>query len=114
MENQQSLNVSKIMEQELTRGRDTANQLLEVILNTGYGDVEGLPFAEDLASKVLRSFTNTLMLMNTNDDVSDKEVLPITVKNLSPANCPKLEDTNKAAPESFFNAINRRGCSKRK
>ncbi|AES66547.1 hypothetical protein MtrunA17_Chr2g0315351 [Medicago truncatula] len=116
MENQDPSNCRKEMELELIRGRDTAKQLLEVInvhrVNI-HGDLEGLiiPFAQDLAKKVLRSFTNTIFLLNTNDDVfSDEEVLPVTIKDLSPANCPKDEDTDKAC-KSFKT---QRGCYKRK
>ncbi|XP_045800971.1 WRKY DNA-binding transcription factor 70-like isoform X2 [Trifolium pratense] len=106
------------MEQELIRGRDTANQLLEVIENKlninlhHHGDLEGLiiPLAQDLVNKVLRSFTNTLFLLNTNNDVfSDEEVLPITIKDLS--KCPKLEETDHEACKSFKV---QRGCYKRK
>jgi len=120
MENQDPSNCRKEMEQELIRGRDIANQLLEVInvhrVNI-HGDLEGLilPFAQDLAKKVLRSFTNTIFLLNTNyDKFSDEEVLPFTIKDLSPANCPKLEveDTDYKACKSF-NKTQRR-CYKRK
>lgn len=117
MENQDPSNCRKEMEQELIRGRDTANQLLEVInvhrVNI-HGDLEGLilPFAQDLAKKVLRSFTNTIFLLNTNDYVfSDEEVLPVTIKDLSPANCPKPEDTDKGC-KSLYKT--QRGCYKRK
>lgn len=116
MENQDPSNCRKEMEQELIRGRDTAKQLLEVInvhrVNI-HGDLEGLilPFAQDLAKKVLRSFRNTIFLLNTNDDVfSDEEVLPVTIKDLSPANCPKDEDTHKACKS----LKTQRGCYKRK
>ncbi|CAJ2659586.1 unnamed protein product [Trifolium pratense] len=119
MENRHLSNCRKqIMEQELIRGRDTANQLLEVIVNKlninlhHHGDLEGLiiPLAQDLVNKVLRSFTNTLFLLNTNNDVfSDEEVLPITIKDLS--KCPKLEETDHEACKTFKV---QRGCYKRK
>ncbi|WJX72440.1 hypothetical protein P8452_56324 [Trifolium repens] len=111
----------EIMEQELIRGREAANQLLEVIVNKFninphyHGDLEGLiiPLAQDLVNKVLRSFTNTLFLLSTNynDVFSDEEVLPITtIKDLS-AKCPKLEETDHEACKSFKL---QRGCYKRK
>jgi len=106
----------EIMKQELIRGRDTANQLLEVIshklVNIPHnGDLDQLPFTEDLVRKVLRSFTNSLFLLNTNNDVFNEEVLHI--KDLSHGNCPKLEveDTDYKACKSFKT---QRGCYKRK
>jgi len=99
------------MKQELIRGRDTANQLLEVIAYKlvnipHHGDLDQLPLAEDLVRKVLRSFTNSLFLLHTND-----EFLPI--KDLPQANCPKfeVEDTDYKACKSFKT---QRGCYKRK
>ncbi|XP_061371708.1 WRKY DNA-binding transcription factor 70-like [Gastrolobium bilobum] len=118
MENQPS-NGRKEMEQELLRGHDIANQLLEVLVhksNAHHGDVRGsmLPFAEDLVRKVLRSFTNTLFILNTNNDVSNEVVVPLTVRDFSSsANFQKPEDTDETR-ESFFNPKSRRGCYKRK
>lgn len=120
MENQQFSNGRKAMEEELVKGRDTANQLLEVLvdhkLNTHHGDVEGLksPFAENLVREVIRSFTNTLLLMKTNNDVSNEEILPINIKDFSSENSPKPEDHMDKACKRFFNPKNRRGCYKRK
>ncbi|XLR39309.1 hypothetical protein HN51_026461 [Arachis hypogaea] len=81
MENQNSRGRKAIIEQELLRGRDMANQLLEVLvahnnksnnhhyLNRSYDDDKGLmvllPYAEDLVHQVLRSFTNSLLILNT-------------------------------------------------
>ncbi|XP_054781472.1 probable WRKY transcription factor 70 [Prosopis cineraria] len=52
--------------QELERGREFATQLRRLILNSsGEGDGEGTtPFAQDLADKVLTSFSNALLLLN--------------------------------------------------
>ncbi|KAJ1441619.1 WRKY domain [Sesbania bispinosa] len=118
MENRHPSYDRKALEQELARGHDMANQLLEVLVhkysNTHHGDVEGLmlPFAKDLVHKVLTSFTNTLLLLNSDsDDVSGEEVLP---NFSSSANFPKPEDTDEACKSSFMNAKNRRGCYKRK
>ncbi|XP_045800972.1 uncharacterized protein LOC123894900 isoform X3 [Trifolium pratense] len=67
MENRHLSNCRKeIMEQELIRGRDTANQLLEVIENKlninlhHHGDLEGLiiPLAQDLVNKICQSAQN--------------------------------------------------------
>ncbi|KAJ1376930.1 hypothetical protein SESBI_49421 [Sesbania bispinosa] len=99
MENQSSNSIRSAVEHELIRGRDIANQLLEVFVhksNTQRGDVEGLvlPFAEDLVRKVLKSFTNTLLLLSTNNDVSH-EVVPITATNFSSSViCPKPKETD--------------------
>ncbi|RDX67421.1 putative WRKY transcription factor 70, partial [Mucuna pruriens] len=119
MENQPS-NGRKAMEEELVKGRDIANQLLEILVHKSYhhGDVEVeglvLPFAEDLARKVLRSFTNTLLLLNTDDDVSYEVVMPTTIKDVSSSlKCPKPEDNKDEASKGFFNS-KRRGCYNRK
>ncbi|XP_020209674.2 uncharacterized protein LOC109794640 [Cajanus cajan] len=121
MENQPA-HGRKAMEEELVNGRDTANQLLEILVhesNTHRGgvEVEGsvLPFAEDLVRKVLRSFTNTLLLLNIHNDVSDDVVMPTTtIKDASSSvKCPKPEDKDESC-KGFFNAKRRRGCHKRK
>jgi len=109
------------MEEELNKGRDTANQLLQVLVhksNTRHRDaeVEGLvlPFAEDLVRKVLRSFSNTLLLLNTHTDVSDGVVLPNTINDVSSSlKCPNLEDMDGVCKGSI-NAKRRRVCHKRK
>ncbi|GAU32254.1 hypothetical protein TSUD_53810 [Trifolium subterraneum] len=90
MENQHPSNCRKqIMEQELIRGRDTANQLLEVIVNK-----------------------LNINLHHNGDLEGDEEVLPITIKDLSsPAKCPKLEETDHEACKSYKL---QRGCYKRK
>ncbi|TKY49208.1 WRKY transcription factor 70 [Spatholobus suberectus] len=116
MENQPS-NGRKAMEEELVKGRDITNHLLEILVpkcNTHHGgvQVEGLvlPFAEDLVRKVLRSFTNTLLLLNTDMDVSDEVVMPTTIKDVSSSvKCPKPEDKDY---NNFLNAKRRRGCHK--
>ncbi|TKY49205.1 WRKY transcription factor 70 [Spatholobus suberectus] len=118
MENQPS-NGRKAIEEELVKGRDIANQLLEVLVhksNTYDGNVQGSmhPFVEDLGRKVLGSFTNTLLLLNDNSDVSSEVVVPITIKDVpSSVKRPKPRDTDEAC-KSFFDAKNRRGCYKRK
>jgi len=109
------------MEEELNKGRDTANQLLQILVhksNTRHSDaeVEGLvlPFAEDLARKVLRSFSNTLLLLNTHTDVSDGVVMPVTVNDVSSSlKCPNLEDKDGVCKGSI-NAKRRRVSHKRK
>ncbi|KAL2331323.1 hypothetical protein Fmac_018904 [Flemingia macrophylla] len=117
MENQPS-NRRKAMKEELVEGRDAANQLLEILVcksNTHHEGVEGLvlPFAEDLIRKVLRSFTNTLLLLNTHNDGSDEEVMYTTIKNVSSSvKCTNPEDKNESC-KGFFNAKRRRGCHKR-
>lgn len=126
MENRCSNGRSGAMEQELIKGLDIANQLLEVLAhhhdqsNTQDNVVERLrsPFAEDLIRKILRSFTNTLSLLSTNNDgdVSDKEeVVPLTITNFSSSTIlPKNEDTNDESCKSYSNAKKRRGCYKRR
>ena len=117
MENQFS-NGKRAMEQELTRGRDMANQLLEVLAdesNIHLGDKERsvLPFAEDLVRRIQRTFTNTLLLLNANHNCGEL-VVPINIKDfsLSTSICPKLEDIDETCKS--FTIKNRRGCYKRK
>lgn len=96
----------KAMEDELMRGRDMANQLLEVLTfddKSNIREVKGsntisskvLPFnivAEDLVREVLKSLTNTLLLLN-NDKESNDVAVPMTVKDFSfSTNCHKMED----------------------
>ncbi|KAK7335280.1 hypothetical protein VNO80_27057 [Phaseolus coccineus] len=119
MENQPS-NGRKAMEEELNKGRYTANQLLQILVhksNTRHRDaeVEGLvlPFVEDLVRKVLRSFSNTLLLLNTHSDVSDGVVMPNTINDVSSSlKCPNLEDKDGVCKGSI-NAKRRRVCRKR-
>ena len=99
----------KAMEDELIRGRDMANQLLEVLtfddksnirevkgLNTNSSKV--LPFnivAEDLVREVLKSLTNTLLLLNNGKESNDMAVpiTPTTIRDFSFSNnCPKMEE----------------------
>ncbi|MED6150276.1 hypothetical protein PIB30_070854 [Stylosanthes scabra] len=122
----------EIMEQELLRGRDVANQLLQVLVhrsnNKNNDDEQGLmlilPFAEDLVHQVLRSFTNTLLLLNSsnnnnnhNNSNIDGAIFPITMRDLSsssssPSRSQKHEDLDEACKS--FHTKNRRGRYKRK
>jgi len=119
MENQPSKE-RRAMEEELVKGRDIANQLLEVCVHRSnthhHEDVQGsmLPFMEDLVRKVLCSFTNTLLLLNTDTDVTNEVSVPITVQHIpSFAKCPKPQHTDEVC-KSFFQTEKRRGCYKRK
>ncbi|XP_027342952.1 WRKY DNA-binding transcription factor 70-like [Abrus precatorius] len=122
MENQPS-NSKKGMEEELIRGRDMANQLLEVLAHKSNGQLEHdkgsksvLSFAEDLVRKVLCSFTNTLLLLNSNNDVSDEVTASITVKDVSlSTNSLRPETSNETCKcRHILNTRNRRGSYKRK
>ncbi|XP_014521525.1 probable WRKY transcription factor 70 [Vigna radiata var. radiata] len=117
MENLPS-NGRKAIEEELIKGRDIANQLLEVLVlksNTRHhADLEGsmLPFAEDLVRKVLCSFTNTLLLLNTDHCYSSNHaVIPILTKDAHFQNPDHIKDE---PCKSFFHPRKRRGCYKRK
>ncbi|XP_058773600.1 probable WRKY transcription factor 62 [Vicia villosa] len=80
-----STNGKKAMEEELLKGRDMANQLLEVLTYDDDDDksnvikeVKGSNskslstlIAEDLVREVLKSLTNTLLLLNNNQDSND-------------------------------------------
>ncbi|KAL1349983.1 hypothetical protein HN51_026457 [Arachis hypogaea] len=71
MENNNEVSKATMMEQEIMRGRDMANQLLQVVVDSrNEEEIERstvMPFAEDAVRKVLRSFTNTLLLLNNED-----------------------------------------------
>ncbi|KAL2331326.1 hypothetical protein Fmac_018907 [Flemingia macrophylla] len=123
MENQ-ILNGKKAMEEELIRGRDMANQLLGVLvhdkLNAHVEEEDGsksvLPFVEELVRKVLCSFTNTLLLLNSNNDVSNEVAANITLRDVSSfRNFPKLESLDESCKSgNILNPTNRRRCYKRK
>ncbi|CAK8534973.1 unnamed protein product [Lathyrus sativus] len=75
-------NGKKAMEEELIRGRDMANQLLEVLTfddksniirqikgsNSNSSKVSPKDVAQDLVREVLKSFTNTLLLLHNRED----------------------------------------------
>ncbi|RDX66167.1 putative WRKY transcription factor 70, partial [Mucuna pruriens] len=123
MENQFP-NGKKAMEEELIKGRDMANQLLEVLANDksiihiekGEGSKSVLPFVEDLVRKVLCSFTNTLLLLNTNNDVSSEVAASITLRDVSSStSSPKVESMDETwKSRSILNTKNRRRGYKRK
>ncbi|ESW21553.1 hypothetical protein PHAVU_005G080400 [Phaseolus vulgaris] len=117
MENQLSKE-RRAMEEELVRGREIANQLLEVCVHRSnthhHEDVHMLPFIEDLVRKVLCSFTNTLLLLNTDNDVTNEVSMPLTVKDTpSFAKCPKPQHTDEVC-KSFLQTEKRRGYYKKK
>ncbi|XP_058773598.1 WRKY DNA-binding transcription factor 70-like [Vicia villosa] len=82
------------MEEELIRGRDMANQLLEVLTlddksnvirevkgsNSKSSKVLPLDVAQDLVREVLKSLTNTLLLLHNKEDSND---VPIAVRDFS-------------------------------
>ncbi|MED6120684.1 hypothetical protein PIB30_023150 [Stylosanthes scabra] len=121
MENNSSNEVSKaiIMEQELMRGRDVANHLLEVVVDNNNNNKSNgssineeeiiersmvMSFAEDGVRKVLRSFTNTLLLLN-----SDTQHNSFSIQHHHHQSC----NSNKKKKNSFSNK-SQRGCHKRK
>jgi len=120
----------KEMEEELMRGRDMANQLLEVLTfddKSNIREVKGsntksskvLHFnvvAEDLVREVLKSLTNTLLMLNNGKESNDVAV-PITVKDLSfSTHCHKIEEDFDGAYKKLktLNTKNPKGSNKRK
>ncbi|KAG4960711.1 hypothetical protein JHK84_037791 [Glycine max] len=106
------------MEEELIRGRDMANQILEVLAHDkdegSTNSKSVLPFVEDLVRKVLCSFTNTLLLLNSNNDVSYEVVASIAPKHVSSStSSPKLESSDETC-KSLMNTKTRRRGYKRK
>ncbi|TKY49207.1 WRKY transcription factor 70 [Spatholobus suberectus] len=115
-------NGKRAMEEELIRGRDMANLLLEVLardksnshLEEKGGSKLVLPFVEDLVRKIQCSFTNTLLLLNSNNDVSHEVAASIT-DVYSSTSCPNLESMDETCKRrKILNTKNRRGCYKRK
>ncbi|XP_061346712.1 WRKY DNA-binding transcription factor 70-like [Gastrolobium bilobum] len=116
MENQ-STNGKKAIEEELIRGRDMANELVEVLANEAEWSKLVLPVAEDLVRNVMRSFTNTLLLLNTNHGDFNEVAAPITIGDFSfsTANFQKLKDMDETCNSiKTPNTKSRRGCYKRK
>ena len=115
MENQNQLpNGKNAMEEELIRGRDMANQILEVLAHDkdegSTNSKSVLPFVEDLVRKVLCSFTNTLLLLNSNNDVSYEVVASIAPKHVSSStSSPKLESSDETCKSLMNTKTRRRG-----
>ncbi|XP_019425193.1 PREDICTED: probable WRKY transcription factor 70 isoform X2 [Lupinus angustifolius] len=110
----ESLNGKKLIQEELIRGHDMANQLLEVLVHKSrVEETLMLPLAQDLVHKVLISFTNTLLLLNNNGDIFDEEV--VAINDLpSSMNCTKSLDLDEAYKSTSNTKHRRRGCNKRK
>ncbi|KAK2368114.1 hypothetical protein P8452_56322 [Trifolium repens] len=122
------------MEEELLRGRDMANQVLEVLsfddMSNIIREIKGsnlkstssskllpLSVAEDLVREVLKSFTNTILLLNNNQESIDVAI-PITVGDVFlSTNCHKLEeeDLDRSCKKlKTLNTNNPKGSNKRK
>jgi len=91
---------------ELLRGRDLANQLRNILNESGDIDNNNgstIPFAEDLLKKVLTTFTNSLLFLNNNPTSEEGSNLQLT----------KSEDSLES---NFKSSIvkERRGCYKRR
>jgi hypothetical protein len=127
-------NSKKAMEEELLRGRDMANQVLEVLsfddMSNIIREIKGsnlkstssskllpLSVAEDLVREVLKSFTNTILLLNNNQESIDVAI-PITVGDVFlSTNCHKLEeeDLDRSCKKlKTLNTNNPKGSNKRK
>jgi hypothetical protein len=127
-------NSKKAMEEELLRGRDMANQVLEVLsfddMSNIIREIKGsnlkstssskllpLSVAEDLVREVLKSFTNTILLLNNNQESIDVAI-PITVGDVFlSTNCHKLEeeDLDRSCKKlKTLNTKNPKGSNKRK
>ncbi|XP_004489073.1 WRKY DNA-binding transcription factor 70-like [Cicer arietinum] len=111
----------KAMKEELLRGRDMANQLLEVLScdDKSNKEVKGSMLsliAQDLVGEVLKSLTNTLLLLNNKEDSNDVGV-PITVGNISLlTNFNKMEEDLDGSCKKLktLNTKNLKGSNKRK
>jgi hypothetical protein len=114
------------MEKELLRGRDMANQLLEVLtlddksnirdmmkgtnLKSSSSKVLPLNVAEDLVREVLKSFTNTILLLNNSQDSNDARDFSFSM------NSNKLEEDLDGDYKKLktLNTKNPKGSNKRK
>lgn len=93
--------------QELVRGREFANKLGQVI--NGQDD-ESL--VQSLVKNVLKSFTNTLFLLDKYPTYQSHELSQIEQRDSCLLTPTKSEDTQESCKS--FTSKNRRGCYKRK
>ncbi|CAK8534974.1 unnamed protein product [Lathyrus sativus] len=102
-----STNGKKEMEQELLRGRDMAGQLLEALTyddkSNIISEVKGSNskslstlIAGDLVRQILKSFTNTLLLLNNNQDSNH---VAVTGRDVSDGAYKKLKTLNTEHPK---------------
>lgn len=121
-----STNGKKAIEEELIRGHDMANQLLEVLTfddksNISIREVKGSNsqslstlIAGDLVRKILKSLTNTLLLLNNNKEFND---VPVSGRDVSISNSyHKMEvDLDGAYKKlKILNTNQQKGSNKRK
>ncbi|KAI5411587.1 probable WRKY transcription factor 62 [Lathyrus oleraceus] len=121
-----STNGKKAIEEELIRGHDMANQLLEVLTfddksNISIREVKGSNsqslstlIAGDLVRKILKSLTNTLLLLNNNKEFND---VPVSGRDVSISNSyHKMEvDLDGAYKKlKILNTKQQKGSNKRK
>ena len=106
-------NRSKVIE-ELTRGREFANQLRQVInRSNGDDDEDSTSFAQQLVGKVVASFTNTLSLLNRKTESDEEAVSQLQLRDSSRwINPTKSEDSEGSSKSCTFK--DRRGCYKRR
>ncbi|KAI4353560.1 hypothetical protein L6164_002499 [Bauhinia variegata] len=105
---------------ELIRGHKFASQLREAInqssKESGVGDHSAvtIPFAEDLLGKVLRSFTNTLLILDNNNKNYESEVVSqLQIGDTSSWKPTQSEDSQESCKSSSI-IKERRGCYKRR
>ncbi|KAJ1382597.1 WRKY domain [Sesbania bispinosa] len=96
--------------EELVRGREFANQLRQIISGDDESRILGTPFAQHLVKNVLRSFTNTIFLLDKSHEVSHDQMQKRDSSLISsPA---KSEDSQESCRSSTDKC--RRGCYKRR
>lgn len=96
---------------ELMEGRDLANQL-QSVLSKCDGSASS---AEDLVVKIMKSFSNTLFILNVNegDEVSVSQILANSHVDSACLDARKSEDSEGSC-RSISTAKDRRGCYKRR
>ncbi|CAK8534972.1 unnamed protein product [Lathyrus sativus] len=121
-------NGKKAMEEELIRGRDMANQLLEVLTFDDKSNIirqvkgskskssKVLPkdVAQDLVREVLKSLTNTLLYLNNKEESNDDSII---VRDFSfSTNGHKMEEDLDGAYKQLqaLNTKSPKGMKKRK
>ncbi|KAH7514773.1 hypothetical protein FEM48_Zijuj11G0126000 [Ziziphus jujuba var. spinosa] len=115
-ENLTSSTILKRLNDELIEGRDFANRLLSVLASS-----DGSKSAEDLLVKIVKSFSNTLSLLNVKecDNNSDSVISQIRAADLPRLDARKSQDHSR---ESFrrrsatppTKKLDRRGCYDRR
>lgn len=104
------------MVDELMEGRELANRLQSVIAKSeGTGGGSSSLSAEDLVTRIMKSFSNTLSILNVNegDEFSVSQIPAGSRVDSACLDARKSEDSEESC-RSTSTAKDRRGCYKRR